>query len=67
MIDPVQKNQFELEQAEAELNFWRDFVDWYEAKHAQPIEPRALEALANAEKRYRAARKLLGTVNRETT
>ena len=62
MIDPVHKDPFELEQAEAELNFWRDFVDWWKDKHGQPIEPRTLEALANAEKRYRAARKLLGTV-----
>ena len=55
----------ELAQAESEVNFWRDFVNWWEAKHGQPIEPRTLEALAAAEKRYRAARKLLGTVNRE--
>ena len=57
----------ELAQAESEVNFWRDFVQWWEAKHGQSIEPRTLEALANAEKRYRAARKLFGTVNREAT
>ena len=63
----MDNDAFELEQAEAELNFWRDFVDWWEAKHGQPIEPRILVALANAEKRYRAAKKLLGTDNRENT
>ena len=63
MINPVHKNPFELEHAEAELDFWRDFVDWWEAKHGLPIEPRAIEALANAEKRYRAASKRLGAVN----
>ena len=61
-----QKNT-ELAQAESEVKFWRDFVQWWEAKHGQSIEPRTLEALANAEKRYRAAREQLGTVNRETT
>ena len=56
----------ELAQAESEVNFWRDFIYWWEAKHGQPIEPRSLEALAAAEKRYRAAIKLLGAVNRKT-
>ena len=56
----------ELDQAESEVDFWRDFVHWWETKHGQPTEPRTLEALANAEKRYRAAKKLWDNFNRET-
>jgi hypothetical protein len=54
----MNESNSELAQAESEVNFWRDFIYWWEAKHGQPIEPRSLEALAAAEKRYRAARKL---------
>lgn len=63
----MNKFESELAQAESEVSFWRDFIHWWETKYGQPIEPRTLEALANAEKRYRAAKKQWDNFNRETT
>jgi hypothetical protein len=42
----------ELEQAKAEVKFWRDFVCWWEAKYKNPADPRISEALSNAEIRF---------------
>ena len=48
----------ELKLAEAELEFWRDFAQWWTAKHGEPVEPRVHEALTNAETRYSIAKSL---------
>ena len=43
---------FELETIEAELEFWRDYIHWWENKCGRPAEKRMLETLAIAEQRY---------------
>jgi hypothetical protein len=43
------------EQLLEEIAFWRDFISWWEHKHARPVEPRAREALEDARRRYRSA------------
>ena len=44
--------QSELEQAREELRFWRHFATIWESDKSKSVEPRVLEALTNAEKRY---------------
>ena len=46
----------ELEIAWGELSFWRDFAVWWKAERGGAPEPRILEALDEAEKRYEQAR-----------
>ena len=46
----------ELEKAWEELSFWRDFAVWWKAERGNTAEPRILEALDEAEKRYEQAR-----------
>ena len=46
----------ELEKAWGELSFWRDFAVWWKAERGGAPEPRILEALAEAERRYEQAR-----------
>ena len=55
----MSKLMSEYELAEAELNFWRDFVYWWEARYGRAPEPRMTEALRAAETRYEHARRLL--------
>ena len=54
----------ELTNAESEVNFWRDFAYWWEAKHGEPLEPRILEAITNAEKRYSDVAARLGIIDK---
>jgi hypothetical protein len=42
----------EREKAWEELSFWRDFGVWWETERSNSPEPRILEALENAERRY---------------
>lgn len=35
-----------------EVEFWREFITWWERKHARPATSRAVEALVAAEARY---------------
>ena len=35
--------------AEEEIAFWRDFIEWWETKEGRPATPRMREALAYAE------------------
>jgi hypothetical protein len=42
----------ELERAKAEWVFWRDYAAWWAAERSNLSEPRILEALDNAERRY---------------
>ena len=44
--------QAELELAVAELSFWLDFARWWRTRHCDEEEPRILEILEFAEKRY---------------
>ena len=46
----------ELEIAWGERPFWRDFAVWWETERGGAPEPRILEALDEAEKRYEQAR-----------
>ena len=48
----------ELELAWMELSFWRDFAKWRAAERSNPDEPRILEAIENAERRYAKALRL---------
>ena len=48
----------ELEKAWEELAFWRDFAVWWNTEHRSVPEPRILEALELAEKRYSEASQL---------
>jgi hypothetical protein len=45
----------ELEVAWQELSFWRDFAIWWNTERSDPSEPRILEVLENAERRYARA------------
>ena len=45
----------ELEKAWEELAFWRDFAVWWNTENCSAPEPRILEALEQAEKRYAKA------------
>ena len=51
----------ERDKAWEELSFWRDFAVWWSAERSNSPEPRILEALENAERRYE--RVLSGTGN----
>lgn len=42
------------EQLALEVEFWRDFIQWWEHKHGRPAGKRTLEALNDAEMRYSA-------------
>lgn len=44
-----------LEELASEVAFWRDFIIWWEEKYATPAQGRLLQALENAEARYREA------------
>ena len=46
----------ELEIAWEELSFWRDLAVWWKAERGNRPEPRILEALDEAERRYEQAR-----------
>jgi hypothetical protein len=46
----------ELEKAWEELSFWRDFAVWWKSERSNVPEPRILEALYEAERRYEQAR-----------
>jgi hypothetical protein len=46
---------FELRKAEAEVEFWRDFIGWWKDRHGEVTEPRIIEALDNAETRFARA------------
>ena len=52
-MDPLEP---ELEKAWEELSFWRDFALWWKSERGNTPEPRILEALDEAEKRYENAR-----------
>ena len=49
----MSRNNSELEMIEAELEFWRDYIHWWDDKCGRPAEKRMLETLAIAEQRYR--------------
>ena len=54
------------EEPASEVDLWRDFVIWWENKHARPAQGRILEALADAEARYQevlAANSLVNAVS----
>jgi hypothetical protein len=53
-------SQIELELAVAweEVSFWQDFVLWWNDEHNQLPEPRIVEALENAWRRYEKALQL---------
>ena len=48
----------ELENAWMELAFWRDFAVWWSAEHPDSPEPRIVEVLEHAERRYTEAKQL---------
>jgi hypothetical protein len=54
-MDPLDP---ELAQAWEELAFWRDFAVWWNAEQRSAPEPRIIEALELAERRYAAATQL---------
>ncbi len=45
----------ELGSAWEELSFWRDFAVWWSVERSNSPEPRILEALDDAERRYERA------------
>jgi hypothetical protein len=53
-------SQIELELAVAweEVSFWQDFVLWWNDEHNRLPEPRIVEALENAWRRYEKALQL---------
>jgi hypothetical protein len=51
-MDPLDP---ELEQAWEELAFWRDFAVWWDVEKSSAPEPRIIEALELAERRYAVA------------
>ena len=50
--------ELELAMAWEEVSFWQDFVLWWNAEHNRLPEPRILEALENAWRRYEYALQL---------
>ena len=40
------------EQLLEEIDFWLDFIRWWEQKHGRPAQRRAREALEDAQRRY---------------
>jgi hypothetical protein len=51
----MKNSEPEIVRAWEELSFWRDFAVWWRAKYQDANEPRLLEALENAETRFRTA------------
>ena len=51
----MSQNKLELDLAWEEVSFWQDFVISWKAEHQKLPEPRALEALENAWRRYEKA------------
>jgi hypothetical protein len=51
-MDPLEP---EFEKAWEELSFWRDFALWWKSERGNAPEPRILEALDEAERRYEKA------------
>ena len=45
------------EQLTEEIEFWREFIHWWEQERGCPAGQRALQALAAAEQRYEALMK----------
>ncbi len=45
----------EIAAAWEEVSFWQDFVKWWIAEHDKSPEPRVMEALENAWRRYERA------------
>jgi hypothetical protein len=45
----------ELELAVAELAFWLDFAKWWRTRHDSSEDPRIIEVLEHAERRYAEA------------
>lgn len=43
------------EQSMSEVQFWRDFIEWWTSKNKRPAPERMLAALADAEARHRSA------------
>lgn len=54
----MSKIELELEVAWEEVSFWQDFVMWWNAEHHKLPEPRIVEALENAWRRYEKALQL---------
>jgi hypothetical protein len=52
---PVSEIEQELAMAWEEVSFWQDFVVRWNAEHHKLPEPRTLEALENAWRRYEKA------------
>jgi len=50
--------ELELAMAWEEVSFWQDFVLWWNAEHHRLPEPRIMEALENAWRRYEDALQL---------
>lgn len=50
--------ELELDLAWQEVSFWQDFVVWWQAEHDTLPEPRVMEALENAWRRYERALQL---------
>ncbi len=48
----MNRNEYELAQAESEANFGRNFILRSEARYGKVVEPRAYEAMVKAEQRY---------------
>ena len=52
----MEQQRTELEIAWGELLFWRDYAVWWKSERGNAPEPRILEALCEAERRYEKAR-----------
>jgi hypothetical protein len=55
----MSQKKLELELAWEEVSFWQDFVIRWKAEHQGLPEPRVMEALENAWRRYEKALQLL--------
>jgi hypothetical protein len=55
----MSQNKLELELAWEEVSFWQDFVIKWKAEHQALPEPRIMEALEAAWRRYERALQLL--------
>jgi hypothetical protein len=54
----VARIEQELNAAWQEVSFWQDYVMWWKAEHNELPEPRVMEALENAWRRYEQALEL---------
>ena len=52
----MEHQRTEREIAWGELSFWRDYAVWWKAERGNTPEPRILEALYEAERRYEQTR-----------